>query len=130
MKTKIISILLLVLMSFSVNANQVEIVKVEFQRSGDHWRVNTTLKHHDTGWEHYADAWRVVDESGKKLGERILFHPHENEQPFTRSLNRLVIPKDITIVYLEAHDKKHGWSKQRVLVDLSKSKGDRYRVVH
>ena len=112
----------------SAFANEVEIVQVEFIKSGDSWRVNTTLKHDDTGWEHYADAWRVVAENGDKLGERISFHPHETEQPFTRSLSRLSVPEKMNIVFVEAHDKKHGWSKQRVRVDLTKSTGDRYQV--
>ena len=122
------SFMLMIFLSYSAFANEVEIVQVEFVKSGSSWRVNTTLKHDDTGWEHYADAWRVVAENGDKLGERILFHPHENEQPFTRSLPRLTIPDKTKIVYVEAHDKKHGWSKQRVRIDLTKSTGDRYQV--
>ena len=114
--------------SQSAFANDVEIVKVEFVKNGSTWKVHTTLKHDDTGWEHYADAWRVMSEKGDKLGERILFHPHETEQPFTRSLSKLVIPENINIVYVEAHDKKHGWSKQRVRVDLKTKKGDRYLI--
>lgn len=124
----IYSFLLLILFDYSAFANEVEIVQVEFIKSGSSWRVNTTLKHDDTGWEHYADAWRVVSENGEKLGERILFHPHENEQPFTRSLSRLLVPEKMNIVFVEAHDKKHGWSKQRVRVDLTKPGGDRFRV--
>ena len=110
-------------------ANEVEIINVEFvNKGGSNWRVNTTLKHGDTGWEHYADAWRVMTESGKQLGERVLFHPHENEQPFTRSLSDLNIPLNEKIVYVEAHDKVHGWSKQRVRVNLNKEKGEGYHV--
>jgi len=124
----IFPLLLIILFSFSLHANEVEIVQVEFVKSGSSWRVNTTLEHDDTGWEHYADVWRIVTEKGDKLGERILFHPHENEQPFTRSLPRLTIPEKTNIVFVEAHDKKHGWSKQRVRVDLTKSTGDRYIV--
>ena len=121
--------LFLVLFAGLVHANDVEIVQVEFvNKGGESWRVNTTLKHADSGWDHYADAWRVMTKDGKQLGERILGHPHENEQPFTRSLSRLNIPKKEKIVYVEAHDKVHGWSKQRVKVDLSVAKGDRYRV--
>ena len=128
MRSIVLSFLGLVFTS-TVIANDVEIVKTEFvHKGGENWRVNTTLKHNDTGWEHYADAWRVVTESGKQLGERVLFHPHENEQPFTRSLSGLVIPKSVTVVFVEAHDKVHGWSKQRVRVDLKTSKGERYRV--
>ena len=109
-------------------AGDVEIVKTEFSKRGDSWYVNTTLRHGDTGWEHYADAWRIVDGEGKELGKRTLFHPHENEQPFTRSLSGTRIPPGTHIVYVEAHDKKHGWSKQRVKVDLSVSKGKRYEI--
>jgi len=116
------------LFSHNLTANEVEIVLVKFEKSGNAWRVHTTLKHDDTGWSHYADAWRVVSEAGKELGKRVLFHPHENEQPFTRSLNELHVPKGQNIVYVEAHDKVHGWSKQRIQVDLRKSKGERYRV--
>lgn len=109
-------------------ANDVEVVKVRFEMRGDAWRASTTLRHADSGWEHYADAWRVVDEKGSVLGTRTLHHPHENEQPFTRSLNNIFVPKGVSIVFVEAHDKVHGWTKQRVRVDLSKVKGERFEV--
>lgn len=109
-------------------ANDVEIVKTHFTRTGDSWRVDTTLLHGDTGWDHYADKWRVIDSKGSVLGERVLFHPHENEQPFTRSQSGIRIPAATSVVYVEAHDKVHGWSKQRVRVDLRRKSGDRYSV--
>lgn len=128
---RLVLVIIVALFSCNILANDVEIVNVEFiHKSGTNWRVNTTLKHADSGWDHYADAWRVMSKDGKKLGERILFHPHETEQPFTRSLSQLTIPQSEKIVYLEAHDKVHGWSKQRVMVDLSQLKGNRYRVRH
>ncbi len=126
---RLVLIVIIALFSCNILANDVEIVNVEFiHKSGTSWRVNTTLKHADSGWDHYADAWRVMSKDGKKLGERILFHPHETEQPFTRSLSQLIIPQSENIVYVEAHDKVHGWSKQRVMVNLLKNKGDHYRV--
>ncbi|MGW8248370.1 MAG: hypothetical protein ACWGOV_09690 [Acidiferrobacterales bacterium] len=112
-----------------VLANEVEIVKTRFEKHGSSWTVDTTLRHNDTGWDHYADKWRVVDPHGKVLGERVLFHPHENEQPFTRSESGITIPDTTHIVYVEAHDKVHGWSKQRIRVDLRRKKGDRYSVI-
>ncbi len=48
-------------------------------------RFDVTLTHPDTGWDHYADGWRVEDADGVILGTRVLGHPHVNEQPFTRS---------------------------------------------
>lgn len=115
--------------SASVSAGDVEVVKTRFElRSSSSWYVSTTLKHGDTGWSHYADAWRVVNEKGEVLGERTLHHPHENEQPFTRSLGNIMIPRAVSIVYVEAHDKVHGWGKQRIRVDLNKSSGDRFEI--
>ena len=112
-----------------VLANEVEIVKTRFEKYGNTWTVDTTLRHNDTGWDHYADKWRVVDQHGRVLGERVLLHPHENEQPFTRSESGIEIPDTTNIVYVEAHDKVHGWSRQRVRVDLHRKKGDRYSVI-
>jgi hypothetical protein len=126
----VLAAMLLVSMSAiarAVFANDVEIVHASFRHAGDGWSVDVTLRHADTGWEHYADAWRVVADDGGVLGTRTLYHPHENEQPFTRSLG-VKIPAGMTTVYVEAHDKVHGWSPQRVRVDLDSSKGERFEV--
>ena len=124
---RILCLILLAPMALA-KANEVEVVKTEFSRQGDSWYVSTTLRHNDTGWDHYADQWRVVNSDGKVLGERILFHPHEDEQPFTRSQSGIRIPTDTHVVFVEAHDKVHGWSTHRVRVDLTKSSGDRFTV--
>ena len=111
-----------------VRANQVEIVKVTMENTGGSWTFNVTLLHKDKGWEHYADGWRIVDPAGTELGYRKLWHPHENEQPFTRSLSGVSIPGGTSVIFVEAHDKVHGWSKQRIKIDLSKARGDRYQI--
>jgi hypothetical protein len=123
-----ITLLLLLSSAGLTQAGQVDIVRTEFTQRGNTWHVSTTLRHDDTGWEHYADAWRVVGETGEVFGTRVLYHPHEDEQPFTRSLSGVVIPADTTIVYLEAHDKIHGWSPQRLRVNLRQKEGKRFRV--
>ena len=38
------------------------------------------------------------------------------------------IPKQITTLFIEAHDKKHGWSSQRLKIDLSMAKNGRLTV--
>ena len=56
---------------------------------------------------------------GKRIfGERVLFHPHVNEQPFTRSLQFVVIPNDVKRVLVRAHDREHGWSPNEYTVEL------------
>jgi hypothetical protein len=118
----------LALASSIASAGEVEIIMTTFSKHSSAWNVDTTLRHADSGWEHYADAWRVVATDGKVLATRTLYHPHVDEQPFTRSLTSVVVPAGMTIVFIEARDTVHGWSKQRVRVDLTKASGDRYRV--
>jgi hypothetical protein len=115
------------LLAGGAGAGEVEIRHARFDQSGGSWRVEVTLRHADTGWDHYADGWRVVDGQGKVLGHRTLYHPHVHEQPFTRS-HRVSIPEGLTQVFVEAHDKVHGWSEQRLAVDLSKDAGPGYEV--
>ena len=65
---------------------------------------------------------------GRILGERQLAHPHLNEQPFTRGLANIKIPENNTVLYIEAHDKLHGWSAQSLKIDLEKVAGGHLRV--
>ncbi len=110
------------------SAGEVEIIMAVFERQGDAWEVSVTLRHDDRGWSHYADGWRIVTEDGRAIGTRTLYHPHDDEQPFTRSLGGVVIPAGVTVVYVEARDSVHGWSRQRVRLDLNRTRGERYRI--
>ena len=122
------SILSLVIFN-TVLAGDVEILATEFHNTGGtHWSVNVTLKHEDTGWDHYADNWRVMDNDGKILGERVLYHPHVNEQPFTRSLGNVNVPTKTKIVYITAHDKIHGWTPETLKVNLNKVKDNHLKI--
>lgn len=121
--------LLALTMLNTADADDVRIVGADLHSSGgNRWSLNVTLKHGDTGWDHYADNWRVVDVEGNMLGNRVLYHPHVEEQPFTRGLGDVKVPEGITTVYIEAHDKVHGWTPNRLKVDLSKATGGRLRV--
>lgn len=114
MKRLLTGLLLLSPACFAGEASIVE-VKVECPSS---CTFSVTLKHADEGWHHYADKWDVVTLEGKLLKSRVLHHPHENEQPFTRSLSGVMIPQGISQVKIRARDSKHGYSKQEFIVDL------------
>ena len=88
------------------------------QSSNGTWRFDVTISHPDTGWSHYADAWRVLDMEGNQLGIRELAHPHVKEQPFTRSLSGVRIPEGVTSVQVQARDKPGGWNSQTKVVRL------------
>jgi hypothetical protein len=66
----------------------------------------------------YADAFRVSALSGQVLGERILLHDHQNEQPFTRDLYNVRIPASVSVVVVQARDRKHGYGGKSVQVRL------------
>lgn len=87
-------------------------------RSGGSWTISVTLSHPDTGWEHYADGWRVLDMQGNELGLRVLSHPHVREQPFTRSLSGVQIPEGTTQVQIQARCLTHGWAQARYTLTL------------
>jgi len=123
-----ILLLFLTALPLSVIANEVRIVEVKLDQRGYEWSATVTLEHEDTGWKHYADAWRFVTADGKEFARRTLYHPHVNEQPFARSLSGIVIPKGTKFFYVEAHDTVHGWSPDRVRIDLARPKGPRYRI--
>ncbi|UCF99716.1 MAG: hypothetical protein JSV89_09290 [Spirochaetaceae bacterium] len=111
-----------------LNFAQVEHVRATEVSDGV-WRFDVTVRHNDEGWDHYADAWRVVDpRTGEILGERILAHPHETEQPFTRSLSGVSIPDSVSRVLVQAKCNVHGFGGREIVVDLSKSGGDGFQV--
>lgn len=99
-------------------AGNVEIVDATAKPSADAWTFSVTLRHDDTGWDHYADLWQVFAPDGQLLGERVLLHPHENEQPFTRSLSGVEIPQNVDEVIIRARDNVHGVSPQEYRLTL------------
>lgn len=109
---KLASVLIVMFLSFTTQANEVAIQNVTTKQQADgSWYFNVTLLHEDSGWNHYADLWVIEDKNGLELGRRVLWHPHVDEQPFTRGLGSVRIPANISTVYVKAHDKVHGWSK-------------------
>lgn len=90
-------------------AGKADVVGAEARREASgtyHFKV--TVRHHDEGWKHYANSWEVVGPDGAVLGTRVLYHPHETEQPFTRSLGGVTIPDGVDEVTIRALDLKHG----------------------
>lgn len=99
----------LALSADAVQAGPATVEDVVIERSSDGtYRVAVTVRHADTGWDHYADAFTVHAPDGTLLGTRTLHHPHVEEQPFTRSLSGVEIPEGLTSVLVRAHDSVHG----------------------
>lgn len=101
-------------------ADVPKVVDVKATQTGGAWRFDVSILHADTGWDDYADGWEVIDAAGNQLGVRPLAHPHVNEQPFTRSQGGIVIPEDVTEVYIRTRDNLHGWYEDRTPVQLDR----------
>ncbi len=114
--------LYLILLSFSVHvyAGEANVVKVKVNKHNNTYTFKVTVRHNDIGWIHYANRWEVLSPDGKILATRVLMHPHEHEQPFTRSMSGIKIPADLEYVMVRAHDLKHGYGGKEVKVLLSK----------
>lgn len=113
----------------------VEFVRA-IQASDGTWRFDVTVRHPDIGWEDYADGWDVVLPDGTILKvnpadtfTRLLLHPHETEQPFTRSQSGLAIPEGVSSVRVRAHDLVDGWGGREIVVDLTQDAGEGFEIV-
>ncbi|MCL4248381.1 MAG: hypothetical protein KJ065_09585 [Anaerolineae bacterium] len=119
------------------NAANADVLYVRAVESPSNaWTFHVTVQHPDTGWEDYADGWDVLLPDGTVVKPdptspftRLLLHPHEEEQPFTRSQSGIVIPPDVTTVRVRAHDLVAGFGGREVTVDLASASGDSYEVV-
>jgi hypothetical protein len=120
----------------AANAGNADVTFVKAAQAADGtWTFSVTVEHPDTGWQDYADGWDVVTPDGQVLKPnpddaftRVLLHPHENEQPFTRSQGGIAIPEGVTQVRVRAHDLVDGYGGQEVVVDLTADSGLNFEV--
>jgi hypothetical protein len=100
-------------------AGEADVIEVKVRPAGEGlYSFDVTVRHTDEGWKHYADKWDIVSPDGSVVGTRTLYHPHVDEQPFTRSLSGVKIPAGIHKVMVRAHDSVHEYGGKTVTVDL------------
>jgi hypothetical protein len=88
------------------------------QANDNTWTFAATVKSADTGWDKYADQWIVLYGESSILGTRDLLHPHETEQPFTRSLTGVVVPTRLDSVEITARDSVAGFCGSNFILSL------------
>jgi len=120
----------------SEGAGNADVLHVRAVQADDgRWTFHVTVEHPDTGWEDYADGWDVVAPDGTVFKPdpdspftRLLLHPHETEQPFTRNQSGIEIPEGVRQVRVRAHDLVDGYGGREVLVDLTVAQGEDFEV--
>jgi len=115
MKLKIIIILLFISNLYS---NEVDIINATSSCTKQHiCKFTVTLKHHDTSWKHYANKFDIII-NNKVIATRILYHPHINEQPFTRFISNVKIPTNTKYITIRGHDLVHKYGGKEFILKL------------
>ncbi|MGH1538083.1 MAG: hypothetical protein ACRBDX_08575 [Gammaproteobacteria bacterium] len=116
---KVLILYLSIIISGVCYASEVDIIKVKAElTSAQKYNISVTLKHADEGWEHYANSWRIYSPEGELLDERVLHHPHVKEQPFTRNILGVSVPRELSEVIIVAVCSKTGESKKSYTLKL------------
>ncbi|MBX9933444.1 MAG: hypothetical protein K2Y56_18265 [Methylobacterium sp.] len=100
-------------------AGDANVVSAVARRGGvGSFDIDVTVRSADTGWDRYADRIEVLGPDGAILGVRVLDHPHDDEQPFTRTVTRVQVPPEIGTVSVRAHFKPTGFGGTTATVTL------------
>lgn len=92
-------------------AGEADVIAATAKRNADGtYRIDATIKSRDNGWDYYAERFEVVTTDGRILATRVLLHPHEDEQPFTREVDNVKIPSGVSEVKVRAFMKRKGQS--------------------
>jgi hypothetical protein len=82
------------------------------------YTVHATVRHFDQGWDNYANVFQIVpagDAGSVDNGVRELLHPHDNEQPFTRSQANVSANGQVRV---ESADNVEGWGGSTIVLNV------------
>ena len=109
---------LLLLLGAPARAGLADVVAASADCVGSVCTFAVTVRHEDTGWAHYANAWQILSPDGVVLATRVLRHPHVEEQPFTRELRSVRVPAGLDKVRIRARDSVHGYGGKELEIEL------------
>ena len=117
---RLIALCIALLGPHALQAGQADVLRVEIRPASQVGRfdLDVTLRHADSGWDHYANRWEVLAPDGRIIATRILAHPHVNEQPFTRGLSGVRIPAEFTWIRVRGHELVHGYGGREVTLSV------------
>lgn len=107
-------------------AGEADVIAASITRlSSGAYHFDVTVRSKDTGWSRYADRIEVLAPDGTILATRVLYHPHDDEQPFTRDVPDVRVPRGINRVRVRAHFKPVGYDGAELTVPLDTARQDR-----
>jgi hypothetical protein len=109
----------LALLPVVADAGEADVIAVQIARhAGRTYDFEVTVRSRDTGWDAYADAIEVLGPDGAVLKTRVLEHPHQDEQPFSRDVYGVRVPAGAETVTVRAHHKTAGYDGAVIRVQL------------
>lgn len=110
--------LLTLLWSFPAGADAPVIAAADAQLDGGRWTVTVTLKHRDSGWDHFATGLAVLAPDGSRIGSLDLTRPNVGKSRFTARITGLKVPPGTEFVLIRSRCSLVGWAAEPVRVDL------------
>lgn len=105
-----VAVALLALGCGAARAGEADVIGAVAHRTAKGvYDIDVTVRSRDTGWDRYADRIEVLAPDGTILAVRVLEHPHEDEQPFTRDVNQVKVPTGVDKVTIRARFKPIGF---------------------
>jgi len=114
------AVALLALASVPALAGEADVIgAVAHRTAAGVYDLDVTIRSRDTGWDRYADRIEVLAPDGKVLAIRVLEHPHQDEQPFTRDVPQVRVPNGINAISIRARFKPVGYDGDVFKLPLS-----------
>jgi hypothetical protein len=104
---RVLAVSLCLIVATVADAGEADVIAVKVRPSASGvYGFDVTVRSRDSGWDYYAERFEVLAPDGSVLGTRVLLHPHDDEQPFTRELEGVRIPASIRQVAVRAWMKR------------------------
>jgi len=88
-------------------AGEADVIAASVRATAERvYRFDVTIRSRDRGWDYYCERFEIVTPAGAVIATRVLLHPHDDEQPFTRELEDVRIARDIDRVRVRAWMKR------------------------
>jgi hypothetical protein len=103
----------------AVNQKYPDVLTAKVQPSGpETFDFDVTVSSPYDTPQRYADSIRVMGQEGTVYGERKLMHDHADEQPFTRDVYGVKIPRGVRVVVVQGRDQQFGYGGKTIDVTL------------
>ncbi|MCX7889846.1 MAG: hypothetical protein N2422_08995 [Rhodobacteraceae bacterium] len=115
---RIAALLTGLLMAMPCLADAPSIIAAEARPGRMGWTIRVTLRHHDSGWDHFASGWSISLPDGETIATDDIPGPHVGQMEFAVVMKGVDVPAGTAYVLVRARCNLVGWSAEATRVDL------------